>query len=73
MALGQWFYSNGSEVDIAMSGDGFYRNRGPSVVRLNRRNNATSPEGQFCCVVPDATFTSVIVCANLGKLLKGHS
>ena len=73
MAVGEWFYPNGSEVTISASGDDFYRNRGPSLVRLNRRNNATSPEGQYCCVVPDATFTNVTVCANLCKLFKGHS
>ena len=72
MALGEWFYPNGSEVDVSLSGSDFYRNRGPSLVRLNRRNNATSPKGQFCCVVPDATSTNVTVCANLCKLLKGH-
>ena len=69
-ALGNWLYPNGSAVPIAPSGNDFYRDRGLSLVRLNRRNNATSPEGLFCCVVPDATFTSVTVCANLCKLFK---
>ena len=70
--LGEWLYPNGSAVEPSMSGNDFYRNRGPSLVRLNRRNNATSPEGQFCCVVPDATFTNVTVCANICKLFKGR-
>ena len=67
MALGWWFYPNRSSIDSGGFGGDFYRNRDSSLVRLNRRNNATSPVGQFCCVVPDATFTNVTVCANLGK------
>ena len=65
IALGEWLYPNGSKIATGMSGDDFYWNRGPSLVRLNRRNNATSPEGQFCCVIPDATLTNV---TNLCKL-----
>ena len=66
-ALGQWFYPNGINVSIEGAGYDFYRNRGPSVVRLNRRNNATSPTGLYCCGVPDSTFTQHRVCANIGR------
>ena len=68
-ALGDWFYPNGTAVDIKNSGDDIYRNRGPRVVRLNRRNNAMSPTGQYCCVVPDATFTNMITCIDIGELI----
>ena len=61
-ALGQWFYPNGSAVGIWNSGQDFYVDRGPSVVRLNRRINATSTTGLFCCVVPDATSTKTRIC-----------
>ena len=47
-----WYYPNGSNVRIKNNGDDFYRNRGPSVVRLNRRNNVTSPSGIYRCEIP---------------------
>ena len=36
---GEWYYPNGSQVRINSTGDGFYRDRGPSAVRLHRRNH----------------------------------
>ena len=65
--LGKWFYPNESLVQVKDRGDDFYRNRGTGVVRLNRRNNATSPTGQFCCVVPDATLTNRTTCIDIGE------
>ena len=67
-ALGVWFFPNGSAVGIHSAGGDFYRTWGPSVVRLHRRNNATSPTGRFCCEVPDATSTNMRTCANIGEL-----
>ena len=64
-ALGEWFYPNGSLVQVEDSGDDFYHTRGLGIVRLNHRNNAMSPIGQFCCMVPDATFTNKIICINI--------
>ena len=64
---GQWVYPRGSLVQVEGSGDNFYRDRGSSVVRLNRRNNPTSPTGLYCCEVPDATNNPQTVCANIGK------
>ena len=66
-ALGEWFYPDGSLVQLEDSGDNFYRNRGTGIVRLNRRNDATSPTGQFCCVIPDATFTNKTTCIDIGE------
>ena len=66
-ALGEWFFPNGSPVRFPGSGDDIYRNRGPGIVRLNRRNNTTSPTGQFCCVLPDATLTNMITCVNISE------
>ena len=66
-AEGQWLFPNGSSVlagSAEVIGD-FYFDRGPSVVRLHRRNNATSPTGQFCCEVPDATSTNMRACVNI--------
>ena len=61
-ALGQWLYPNGSAVGVKSDGQDFYIDRGPSVVRLNRKNNVTRTSGQFCCAIPDATFTNITIC-----------
>ena len=66
-ALGEWFYPNGSAVPISDSGYDFYRSRGTGIVRLHRRNNIISITGQFCCVVPDTTFTNSNTCINIGE------
>lgn len=42
-------------VPISLIGDDFYRNRdGNGNVRLNRRNNARSPKGNFRCSLPNS-------------------
>lgn len=66
---GEWIYPNGTtNVSIAKYNHEFYRDRGPSVVRLNRRmGNLSSPTGLYCCVVLDATYQTRRVCANLSK------
>ena len=56
-AIGEWFFPNGSSVDNEGSGDDIYRGRGPSYVRLQRRNNAQTT-GVFRCGVPDASGTN---------------
>ena len=65
--VGEWLYPNGLLVQVEGSGDDFYRSRGLGIVHLNRRNNAMSPIGQFCCVVPDATSTNKTTCINIGE------
>ena len=65
-ALGVWLYPNGTDVQIQGDNYDFYRTRGPSILRLNRRNNAISPTGLYCCEVPDSIFTVQRVCANVG-------
>ena len=56
---GEWYLPNGSLVpDGVDASRDIFRNRGPSVVRLNRRNNATSPTGVYRCEVPDASATN---------------
>ena len=66
-ALGEWFFPNGSVVGVDSTKE-FYKNRGHSRVRLHRKKNVTSPIGQFCCEVPDATLTNIRICANVGEL-----
>ena len=53
----EWFFPNGSSVSNKGSGDDIYRGKGPSFVRLQRRNNAQTT-GIFHCEVPDANGTN---------------
>ena len=56
---GEWYFpGNGSTVGTSGGAGSIYRNRGPSVVRLNRRNNAMMPSGVFRCEIPDANGTN---------------
>ena len=51
---GEFYYPNGIKVPIAKQQQGFYRNRGEKVIRLNRRDGTTSPIGKYQCEIPDA-------------------
>ena len=53
--FGQFYYPNRVQVPVNNAGQGFYRNRGDQVVRLNRREGITSPTGKFHCEIPDAS------------------
>ena len=61
-AYGEWYFPNQTVVHIQGEGGSFYRNRGPSVVRLHRRHNATMPTGSFCCEVPDSSDMNQRIC-----------
>ena len=57
---GEWFYPNRSAIRKNISNDDLYRDRGPSVVRLHRRNNAAQePTGEFCCEIPFSMWDEV--------------
>ena len=49
--LGDWYYPNGTGIANSGDPDDFYRNRGPSVVRLNRRRGGVN--GVYHCMIPD--------------------
>ena len=51
--LGDWYYPNGTGVANNGLQWEFYRNRGPSVVRLNRRRGGVN--GIYRCEIPDTT------------------
>ena len=53
--FGQFFYPNGVKVPIRSAGEGFYRNRGNQLIRLNRRSGTSSPTGKYFCEIPDAS------------------
>ena len=58
-ALGDWYFPDDTLVpDGTDTSRDIYRNRGASLVRLNRRNNAQSPTGVYRCEIPDASGTN---------------
>ena len=68
--LGDWYYPNGTGVANSGVMWEFYRNRGPSVVRLNRRRGGEN--GIYRCEIPDAagveqTMFIGVYTANTGK------
>ena len=85
--LGDWFYPNGTTVPNSLIGIGydplyrsysiiweFYRNRGPSVVRLHRRRGGVP--GIYHCVIPDTAGVSQTIyigvyTANAGERMYG--
>lgn len=69
---GEWHLPSGSLVGVESNGD-YYIERGPSVVRLNLRNNDTTQTGQFCCEVPDGSLNNQTVCATIGRLSCTHT
>ena len=50
--FGQFYYPSGVQVPINARGQGFYRNRGNQLIRLNRREGITSPTGTYRCEIP---------------------
>ena len=52
--FGQFYYPNGTQVPVFRQQQGFYRNRGEQVIRLNRREGNTSPIGTYRCEIPNA-------------------
>ena len=70
--VGRWLFPGGDEVP-GIGGSvphmGIYRNRGTSLVRLNRQ--ADSPQmtaGEYCCEIPDRFGDTQNVCVNVGEL-----
>ncbi len=64
---GEFYYPDESPVKVRASGDSLYRNRGDQLIRLNRRNGATSPLGRYRCDIPDATGTTKSVFINIAS------
>ena len=52
--FGEFYYPQGVRVPINNAGQGFYRDRGDQLIRLNRRVDTSSPTGRYCCEIPDA-------------------
>jgi hypothetical protein len=52
---GEFYYPDNTRVGTEGSGDDFYRDRGNQMIRLHRRNDATSPTGMYKCAIPDSS------------------
>ena len=63
--FGQFYYPSGLQVPFNSAGQGFYRNRGDQLIRLNRREGTTSPSGKYCCEIPDASGETKNICITL--------
>ena len=66
---GEWFYPDGRMVPIMTPTTGdpepYYRNRGTSLIRLNRRPNQGLSEmynGIYCCEIPDQNSVTQTRC-----------
>ena len=62
---GEFYYPDNSLVRTQGTGDNLYRNRGDGMIRLNRRNGATSPTGTYKCAIPDSSGVIQEVFINL--------
>ena len=68
---GEWKYPNGTNVlgsKMAAPTDDYFRSRNKQLIRIHRRNNANSPTGTYCCVIPTSGGERTF-CANLGELM----
>ena len=62
---GEWSYPGGRIVPIMGVGEPYYRNRGSSLIRLNRRSNQGLSEiytGIYCCEIPDQNDEMQTLC-----------
>ena len=64
LSMREWYFPNGSSVKKGFDGHSFYRDRDPSIVRLNRRHNATSPNGIFQCIIPSSIIELNMIMTN---------
>ena len=70
VVLGDWYYPNGTGVIKSSEMWDFYRNRGPSVVRLHRRRGGEP--GIYCCVIPDAADVNQTMYIGLYTAITGE-
>lgn len=69
--FGDWYFPDKARVGVDGANGNFYRDRGPSVVRLNRRNDATMPTGVFRCEIPDASGNNQTVYVGVYSVTEG--
>ena len=56
--VGQWYFPNGSVVEMNETICDIYTSRSQGVVRLHRKNNSIAPTGQFRCEMLDSILTN---------------
>ena len=68
--LGNFYFPNGmGQLSSSGGGEDIYRDREDTgIVRLNRRNGATSPLGTYRCEIPDANGVLQNLYITLGKI-----
>ena len=67
---GEWFYPDRRMVPIMdpappATAESYYRNRGTSLIRLNRRSNQGLSDmysGVYCCQIPDQNNVTQTLC-----------
>ena len=69
--LGNFYFPNGMQLSSSGGGGDFYRDREDTgIVRLNRRNGATSPLGVYTCEIPDVNGVLQYLTIELGRLVR---
>ena len=63
---GEWYFPDDSVVKTSGAMEDFYRSREEMMVSLNRRNDATSPTGIYCCDIPGSNGNMCVGVYNLG-------
>ena len=58
--FGKFYYPNAVLIPVARQQQGFYRNRGDQIIRLNREG-VTSPTGTYRCEIPNADDETVTI------------
>ena len=69
---GEFYFPSGSVVPIrAAATNGYYRDRGSQLIRLNRQPTGVMT-GQFHCEIPDAQGTIVTLCIYIRTVSYTH-
>lgn len=71
--FGLWYFPNGSEVKTNGEQHTMYRDRGPSVVRLNLRGNPTFIAGVFHCQIPNINRKSQSIYVGIYPINEGSA
>ena len=74
--LGNFYFPDGMQLSSTGEGGDIYRDREDTgIVRLNRRNGATSPLGTYTCEIPDVNGVLQNLHITLGKYpdFKSHN
>ena len=70
---GEWYYPNGTKIQIKSENHHFYRNRSDNgEILLNQRTSHTQATitGLYCCKIPDNVNNCGVIqtlCINLGE------